>query len=232
MAKEWKDKYLFNDYDMSSIAMSFWKVELERTFQAKRFLVEQVIPYLIKKKKVRDSVRLQKGDDFNVPKGYLETKHYNWTLVQEDGIDTVLMRSSTSITAFVLFKIQPEDNGGLGAMMRFHYPHPYMQMKDTPYTLAIITSRGEYSDGQDDEKREDALLAAIDHLKEKWKKNNGSWHNEMIWNSVSVKRDECVKLECLYQDDDGFQQLPSRTYSSVMFQLSCLHIYMANKQYE
>lgn len=231
MAKNWNNKYLFNNYDTSRIAMRFWKDELKRTFQAKRFLVEQAIPYLTKERKVRDSVRLQNDIGFGVPEGYLETKHYNWTLVQEDGIDIVLMRSSTSITAFILFKIQPEDNGGLGAMMRFHYPHPYMEMKDTPYVLAIVTSSGEYSDDQDDEKREDALIASIDHLKEKWKKNNGSWHNEMIWNRVAVKRDDCVKLECLYQDDSGFQELPSRTYSYVMFQLSCLHIYMAGKQY-
>ena len=230
--KEWRKEYLFHNYDTRNIAMEFWKAELPRVFQAKRFLVEQVVPFLVEKGHVCESVRLD-GSEWGVPKGYLETKHYNYTLVREEGIDTILMRSSTSITAFILFHIKPEDNFGMGANMRFNYPHPYETEKlgDTPYALAIVSSSGEFSDGKDDVQREKALIAAISHLKKTWKDGRGKWRNEMIWNDHAVKRDKSVKLECLYHDDMEFHELPTGGYSYTMFQLSCLHIYMAGKQY-
>jgi hypothetical protein len=206
---------LFSKYDMSDIARDFWIEEMPRVFAAKQFLTKQVVPYLKEKGHVSSSIKRDRSDRFE--KTYLETKHYYWTLIQQKGLNIVLMRSHTSITAFLLFEITKEET------MRFGVCHRKTEYYNNTHFMLTLQADGKFSDDKDDIDREKALMRAVAYLK---KLGKGNFYREQIWNSMAVEREPSVELECLFNDCGSGQELPGSSYPYSMFQLSCLHHYM------
>lgn len=219
-----KKKYLFTDYDTSNIAKDHWVREMPRVFKAKRFLNEQVIPFLEENKHVSASIEFDRSLRFEDT--YLETKHYYYTLIRQEGLDIVLQRSHTSIVAFLLFKVSGEKE-----IMNLNYCHSKTPYWKNAHIMVVVQATGEYSDDGDDIEREQAIMNSIAYLKKLSKDSLVAFYREQIENSATVERGTAVELKCLFNDFDSFQALPDNDYSYVMFQLSCLHIYMAGKQY-
>lgn len=224
-----KKDCLFNDYDMGDIAKSHWALEMPRVFQAKRFLNEQVIPFLEENGHISASVEFDRSLRFEDT--YLETKHYYYTLIRQEGLDIVLQRSSTCITAFLLFKIPTVDLTARDTTMQLNYCHSKTPYWKNAHIMVVVQATGEYSDDGDDIEREQAIMNSIAYLKKLSKDSLVAFYREQIENSATVERGTAVELKCLFNDFDSFQALPDNDYSYVMFQLSCLHIYMAGKQY-